>query len=108
PSPTVSPPRIVALLPIDARDRTSVRTTDQSASAWSAPSAVTALGYVSLMNITPWPTNTPSSIVTPSQMKVWLDILQFAPLDAPFWIPTRLPIFGPPPTRHPYRFTSSG
>ena len=26
---------------------------------------------------TPWPTKTSSSIVTPSQMKVWLEILQF-------------------------------
>src|SRR5262249_42127207 len=107
PSPTVSPPRMVALLPIEARDRTSVRTTDQSASVWSAPSSVTALGYVSLMNITPWPTKTPSSIVTPSQMNVWLDILQFDPTEAPFWISTQLPIFVPPPTRHPHRFTIS-
>ena len=33
------------------------------------------------MNTTPWPTNTSSSIVTPSQMKVWLEILQRAPID---------------------------
>ena len=33
----------------------------------------------SLVNITPWPTKTPSSSVTPSQMKVWLEILQWRP-----------------------------
>ena len=34
------------------------------------------------MNITPWPMNTSSSIVTPSQMKVWDEILQRAPIMA--------------------------
>ena len=29
------------------------------------------------MNITPWPINTLSSMTTPSQIKEWLDILQF-------------------------------
>ena len=33
----------------------------------------------SFMNMTPWPMNTSSSIVTPSQMKVWEEILQRAP-----------------------------
>ena len=33
------------------------------------------------MNITPWPTNTSSSIVTPSQMKVCDEILQRRPTD---------------------------
>ena len=42
--------------------------------------AVVARGRLSLMNITPWPTKTSSSIVTPSQMKVWLWILQRAPM----------------------------
>ena len=32
------------------------------------------------MNITPWPMKTLSSIVTPSQMKVWLEILQRLPI----------------------------
>ena len=31
------------------------------------------------MNITPWPMKTSSSIVTPSQMNVWLEILQRRP-----------------------------
>ena len=35
------------------------------------------------MNITPCPTNTSSSISTPSQMNVWLWILQRAPTTAP-------------------------
>ena len=43
------------------------------------------------MNITPWPTNTSSSIVTPSQMKVCDEILQRAPTDAFFWISTNVP-----------------
>ena len=33
------------------------------------------------MNITPWPMNTLSSMVTPSQTKVWLEILQRRPTD---------------------------
>ena len=32
------------------------------------------------MNTTPCPMNTPSSIVTPSHTKVWLEILQFFPI----------------------------
>ena len=44
------------------------------------------------MNITPWPTKTPSPIVTPSQMKVWLWILQSAPILAPRWISTKVPM----------------
>ena len=36
------------------------------------------------MNITPWPMKTWSSIVTPSQMKVWLEILQRRPIVAFF------------------------
>ena len=35
---------------------------------------------MSLMNITPWPMKTSSSMVTPSQMKVWLEILQLRPI----------------------------
>src|SRR5215211_5020996 len=46
---------------------------------------------------------TSSSIVTPSQTKVWLDILQFRPTFAFFWISTNAPIFVPSPTSHPYR-----
>ena len=77
----VTPARIVALLPIDARRFTSVGTTVQSASVCRLPSALTARGCRSLVNITPWPTNTPSSSVTPSQMNVWLEILQWRPID---------------------------
>ncbi len=36
------------------------------------------------MNVTLWPTKTSSSNTTPSQMKVWLEILQRAPIRAPF------------------------
>ena len=33
------------------------------------------------MNITPWPTKTSSSMNTPSQMKLWEEILQRSPTD---------------------------
>ena len=46
------------------------------------------------MNVTLWPMKTLSSIVTPSQMNVWLEILQFRPTGAFFWISTNAPIFG--------------
>ena len=36
------------------------------------------------MNVTPWPMKTSSSIVTPSQMNVWLEILQLLPMNAFF------------------------
>ena len=64
----------------------------QSASVWSPPPSAVARGYMSLMKVTLWPMNTSSSIVTPSQMKVWLEILQFLPIFAPFWISTKVPI----------------
>ena len=54
---------------------------------------VVARGYRSLMNMTPWPMKTRSSIVTPSQMKVWLEILQRRPTVAFFWISTNAPIW---------------
>src|SRR6185503_18223240 len=59
------------------------------------------------MNITPWPTKTSSSMVTPSQTKVCDDTLQRRPMVAPFWISTKAPIFVPAPTWQPYRLTSS-
>ena len=46
------------------------------------------------MNTTPCPTKTSSSIVTPSQMKVWLEILQRAPIEAFFWTSTKRPDAG--------------
>jgi hypothetical protein len=53
------------------------------------------------MNITPWPTKTPSSIVTPEQIKEWLEILQSLPIAAPFWTSTNVPIFVLSPTVQP-------
>ena len=44
-----------------------------------------------------------SSIVTPSQTKVWLEILQFFPTRAFFWISTNEPILVLSPTSQPYR-----
>src|SRR5258706_442815 len=69
--------------PMDAPRRTTVGTTAQSASVCSSPSAVTARGKRSLVKVTPWPTKTWSSICTPSQMKVWLEILTRRPTLAP-------------------------
>src|SRR5689334_15884284 len=83
-SPIVTLASIVAPDPIDAPFLTKVRATFQSASVCICPLEVVALGYKSLMNITPWPMNTLSSIVTPSQMNEWLEILQFLPTVAPF------------------------
>ena len=51
--------------------------------------------------MTPWPMNTPSSSVTPSQMKEWLEILQLRPITAFFWISTNVPIRVPPPIVQP-------
>src|ERR1043165_5516911 len=70
-APIVMPHMSVALLPMLARVLTRVGITFQSEADCSEPSALTARGYGSLINITPWPTNTPSSMVTPSQIKVW-------------------------------------
>ena len=53
-------------------------------------------GRLSLTNMTPCPMKTSSSIVTPSQMKVWLWILQAAPIAAPRWISTKVPIWSGP------------
>src|SRR5688572_22522171 len=47
--------------------------------------------------------NTLSSIMTPSQIKEWLEILQFFPTVAFFWISTNVPIFVLSPTEQPYK-----
>ncbi len=59
------------------------------------------------MKLTLCPTNTSSSIVTPSQMKLWLWILQRAPTFAPFWISTNVPIDVSSPISQPYRLTNA-
>jgi hypothetical protein len=53
------------------------------------------------MNITPWPTNTSLPISTPSQMNVWLWILQRAPIFAPRWTSTNVPIRVSSPIEQP-------
>ena len=58
-------------------------------------------GSVSLMKVTLWPMKTLSSMVTPSQMKVWLEILQFLPTAAFFWISTKAPILVLSPISQP-------
>ena len=65
--------------PMIAPRPTTVRSSFQSASACKAPSLVVARGYLSFMKLTPWPMKTSSSMWTPSQMKVWLEILQLRP-----------------------------
>src|SRR5206468_7904292 len=103
PSPIVTFARIVAPEPMEAPCLTSVGSTRQSLSVCSPPCGLVARGYESLMNITPWPMNTLSSMVTPSQMNVWLEILQFLPTLAFFWISTKAPILVSSPTSQPYR-----
>ena len=66
-----------------------------------AGSVVVERGVLSLTNMTPCPTNTSSSIVTPSQMNEWLWILQRAPTVTPRWISTNGPIRVPSPIEHP-------
>src|SRR2546427_8003765 len=61
-SPIVMLARMVAPEPIDAPARTSVGSTAQSFSVCRAPFAAVARGYESLMNVTPWPTKTLSSM----------------------------------------------
>ena len=72
---------------------TIVGTMVQSSGPRMELSGFTACGNRSLMNMTPWPTNTPSPIVTPEQMNEWLEILQFLPMVASDWISTNAPIF---------------
>lgn len=55
-------------VPIEAPFFIIVGITCQSFSVCSFPFEI-ALGYLSLMNLTPWPMKTLSSIVTPSQIK---------------------------------------
>src|SRR5882724_5133797 len=55
------------------------------------------------MKVTLWPMNTLSSMSTPSQTKVWLEILQQRPTRAFFWISTNAPILVSSPISHPYR-----
>lgn len=45
-------------------------------------------------------------MVTPSQMNVWLEILQRRPIRAPFWTSTNVPILDSSPTSHPYRLVN--
>ena len=87
-----TPPRITAPEPIDAPRSTTVRSSSQSSAVCSSPAAFVAAGRLSFTNITPCPTNTSSSIVTPSQTNVWLEILQRSPTTAPRWISTNGPI----------------
>ncbi len=101
PSPTVTPARMVALEPTEAPFRMNVGTTFQSASVWRPPPATVDRGYMSLMKVTLWPMKTSSSMVTPSQMKVWEEILQCPPMTAPFWISTNVPILVSSPIVQP-------
>src|SRR5580765_2926530 len=105
-SPISMPHRIVAPEPIVAPRRTIVGTIVQSPSPCSSPRSFTARGKRSLMNITPCPTKTWSSISTPSQMKVWLDTLTRRPTFAPFWISTNVPMRDSSPISQPYRLTN--
>src|SRR6185436_1896601 len=82
PAPMVTPPMMVALLPMEAPSSTFVSTICQSASVCRPPASLVARGKRSLMNMTPWPMNTASPMVTPAHTKVWLEILQWRPAPA--------------------------
>ena len=86
---------------MEARRFTSVGSHVQSPSPASAPPSVVARGKRSLTKITPWPTKTSSSSVTPSQMNEWLPILQRRPTTARFWISTKGPMRLSSPMRQP-------
>src|SRR5215475_8931436 len=105
-SPMATLLRMVEPEPIDEPLRTMVFSTFQSASVCSSPEAAVARGYESLMKVTLWPIKTLSSISTPSQMKVWLEILTLRPMCAFFWISTNVPMRELSPTEHPYKFTN--
>src|ERR1035437_9476120 len=68
--PTTRLGRMVDPDPIDAPLWIIVCSTFQSASVCGAPLSVVARGKVSFMKVTPCPTKTSSSIITPSQMNV--------------------------------------
>jgi hypothetical protein len=53
------------------------------------------------MKQTWWPMKQSSSTVTPSQRKLWLEILQRAPTTTFFWISTKAPMRLSSPTRQP-------
>src|SRR5262249_25628503 len=101
PAPIVSPPRIVAWLPIDASLHTRGRARRQSASVFGWPPGVVARGNRSLTNITTCPTNTPSSIVRPVQRNECDEILHRAPIETPRWISTNGPTVVRLPIEHP-------
>src|SRR5690349_17047200 len=92
PSPISTPHMITAPLPIEAARRTIVCSMRQSLSSFGAPSKVAARGLRSLMNTTPWPTKTSSSIVTPVHTKLWLEILHRCPTFAPRCTSTKAPM----------------
>ena len=106
-APMVTPHRMVAPEPTDAPRLTVVEMHFQSASDCRLPSALVARGKRSLMKVTPCPIKTSSSTVTPSQMNVWVEILQRLPIRAPFWISTKLPIFTSSPISQPYKFVNA-
>src|SRR5207244_13526966 len=75
-APTRTPPSTTAPEPSEAPRSTTVRRSVQSSSSLRLPSSVVARGNRSLMKSTPCPTKTSSSISTPLQTNVWLEILQ--------------------------------
>ena len=82
--PTVMPHNKVALEPTEAPSSIMVSMQTQSDSACNEPSSFVERGNLSFIKVTLWPIKTLSFICTPSQIKLWLDILQFLPMVAPF------------------------
>ena len=70
---------MVAPKPMEASLLTKVRSTPQSYSVGSAPLGVVEWGQASSIKVTPCPMKTLSSTVTPSLVKVRLEILRRFP-----------------------------
>jgi hypothetical protein len=101
PAPIRTPPRIVAPEPIEAPSSITVVCSSQSSSVCRPPPSAVARGTLSLTKVTPWPTKTRSPISIPSQMKVCDWTLHSAPITAPRWISTKVPIRVRSPIRQP-------
>ena len=97
---------IVAPEPMATSSSIQVSSSVQSAGPLGVPSALQARGWRSLVNITPWPTNTRWPMWTPEQMKLCVEILQWSPMVASRWISTKAPTRECLPIVQPYRLVN--
>src|SRR5262249_2504614 len=96
---------MVAPLPIDARSFTTVLLSSQAFGPSKAPSPSVARGHKSFVNITPCPTKTSFSIVTPSHKKLCDWILHLLPTKTLHCISTNGPIRVSSPIWQSYKLT---